>query len=49
MIVKVLLAARRWEGLWVSMQDMRTGLPPDNGLEVMYGSATLGERMLGHD
>src|SRR5271156_1538213 len=46
---EVLLAARRWEGSWVSMQDMRKGPPPDNGLEVMYGSATLGERMLGHD
>lgn len=46
---EVLLAARRWEGAWVSMQDMRKGPPPDNGLEVMYHSATLGERMLGHD
>jgi FtsP/CotA-like multicopper oxidase with cupredoxin domain len=46
---EVLLAARRWEGEWVSMQDMRKGPPPDNGLEVMYHSATLGERMLGHD
>jgi FtsP/CotA-like multicopper oxidase with cupredoxin domain len=46
---EVLLAARRWEGEWVSMQDMRKGPPPDNGLEVMYHAATLGERMLGHD
>ncbi len=46
---EVLLAARRWEGEWVSMQDLRKGPPPDNGLEVMYHSATLGERMLGHD
>jgi FtsP/CotA-like multicopper oxidase with cupredoxin domain len=46
---EVLLAARRWEGHWVSMQDLRKGPPPDNGLEVMYHSATLGERMLGHD
>jgi FtsP/CotA-like multicopper oxidase with cupredoxin domain len=46
---EVLLAARRWEGAWVSMQDLRKGPPPDNGLEVMYHSATLGERMLGHD
>jgi len=45
---EVLLAARRWEGEWVSMQDLRKGPPPDNGLEVMYHSATLGERMLGH-
>ena len=46
---EVLLAARRWEGEWVSIQDMRKGPPPDNGLEVMYHSATLGQRMLGHD
>ena len=46
---EVLLAARRWEGEWVSMQDLRKGPPPDNGLEVMYHSATLGQRMLGHD
>jgi len=30
------------------MQDMRKGPPPDNGLEVMYRAATLGERMLGN-
>ena len=46
---EVLLAARRWEGEWVSMQDIRKGPPPDNGLEVMYHAATLGQRMLGHD
>lgn len=46
---EILLAARRWEGKWVSMQDIRKGPPPNNGLEVMYASATLGERMLGHD
>lgn len=45
---EVLLAAHHWEGHWVSMQDMRKGPPPDNGLEVMYRAATLGERMLGH-
>jgi FtsP/CotA-like multicopper oxidase with cupredoxin domain len=30
------------------MQDMRKGPPADNGLEIMYGAATLGDRMLGH-
>jgi FtsP/CotA-like multicopper oxidase with cupredoxin domain len=45
---EIMLAARRWEGAWVSMQDMRKGPPPDNGLEIMYGAATLGDRMLGH-
>jgi FtsP/CotA-like multicopper oxidase with cupredoxin domain len=45
---EVMLAAHHWEGSWVSMQDMRKGPPPDNGLEVMYHAATLGDRMLGH-
>jgi FtsP/CotA-like multicopper oxidase with cupredoxin domain len=45
---EVLLAAHHWEGSWVSMQDIRKGPPPDNGLEVMYHAATLGDRMLGH-
>jgi FtsP/CotA-like multicopper oxidase with cupredoxin domain len=30
------------------MQDIKKGPPPDNGLEVMYHAATLGDRMLGH-
>ena len=34
--------------LWVSMQDIQKGPPPDNGLEVMYHAATLGDRKLGH-
>ncbi len=45
---EVMLAAHHWEGTWVSMQDIKKGPPPDNGLEAMYKSATLGERMLGH-
>jgi FtsP/CotA-like multicopper oxidase with cupredoxin domain len=45
---EVLLAAHHWEGSWVSMQDIRTGPPPDNGLEVMYASASFNDRLLGH-
>jgi FtsP/CotA-like multicopper oxidase with cupredoxin domain len=45
---EVLLAAHHWEGAWVSLQDIKKGPPPDNGLEVMYHAATLGDRMLGH-
>ena len=45
---EVLLASHAWEGEWVSMQDIKKGPPPDNGLEVMYHAATLGDRMLGH-
>ena len=45
---EVLLAAHHWEGTWVSMQDIRRGPPPDNGLEVMYASASFNDRMLGH-
>jgi FtsP/CotA-like multicopper oxidase with cupredoxin domain len=44
---EVLLAAHHWEPRWVSMQDIRRGPPPDNGLEVMYGSAAFNDRMLG--
>lgn len=45
---EVLLAAHHWEGSWVSMQDIRRGPPPDNGLEVLYASASFNDRMLGH-
>lgn len=45
---EVLLASHAWEGEWVSMQDIKKGPPPDNGLEVMYHAATLGDQMLGH-
>ena len=45
---EVLLAAHHWEGKWVSMQDIRRGPPPDNGLEVMYASASFNDKMLGH-
>jgi FtsP/CotA-like multicopper oxidase with cupredoxin domain len=45
---EVLLAAHHWDGHWVSMQDIKKGPPPDNGLEVMYHAATLGDRILGH-
>jgi len=45
---EVLLAAHHWDGHWVSMQDIKKGPPPDNGLEIMYHAATLGDRMLGH-
>jgi len=45
---EVLLAAHHWDGSWVSMQDIKKGPPPDNGLEAMYAAATLGDRMLGH-
>ena len=43
-----LLAIHHWEGTWVSMQDIRKGPPPDNGLEVKYASASINDRMLGH-
>jgi FtsP/CotA-like multicopper oxidase with cupredoxin domain len=45
---EILLAAHHWEPRWVSMQDIRKGPPPDNGLEVLYGSASLNDKMLGH-
>jgi FtsP/CotA-like multicopper oxidase with cupredoxin domain len=45
---EVLLAAHHWEPRWVSMQDIRKGPPPDNGLEVLYASASFNDKMLGH-
>ena len=45
---EVLLAAHHWEGSWVSMQDIRRGPPPDNGLEVLYAAASFNDKMLGH-
>jgi FtsP/CotA-like multicopper oxidase with cupredoxin domain len=45
---EILLAAHHWEPRWVSMQDIRKGPPPDNGLEVLYGSASINDKMLGH-
>jgi FtsP/CotA-like multicopper oxidase with cupredoxin domain len=45
---EVLLAAHHWEPRWVSMQNIRKGPPADNGLEVLYASASFNDRMLGH-
>ena len=45
---EVLLAAHHWQGRWVSMQDIRRGPPPDNGLEVLYAAASFNDKMLGH-
>lgn len=45
---EIFLAAHHWEPKWVSMQDIRKGPPPDNGLEVLYASASLNDKMLGH-
>lgn len=44
---EILLAAHHWEGSWVSMQDIRKGPPPDNGLEVMYAAASFNSHALG--
>jgi FtsP/CotA-like multicopper oxidase with cupredoxin domain len=30
------------------MQDIRSGPPPDNGLEVLYAAASFNDKMLGH-
>ena len=44
---EVFLAVRQWEPDWVLLQDLRKGPPPDNGFEVMYGSASFNGRALG--
>jgi FtsP/CotA-like multicopper oxidase with cupredoxin domain len=45
---EVLIAMHHWEPHYVSLQDIRQGPPPDNGLEVMYKSASFNDRALGH-
>ena len=30
------------------MQDIRKGPPPDNGMEVMYGAASINDKALGY-
>jgi FtsP/CotA-like multicopper oxidase with cupredoxin domain len=45
---EIMLAAHHWEPRWVSIQDLRKGPPPDNGLEVVYASASFNDKMLGH-
>ena len=42
------IAAHQWNPEFVSMQDLRKGPPPDNGLEVMYRAASFNDKMLGH-
>jgi FtsP/CotA-like multicopper oxidase with cupredoxin domain len=44
---EVFLAVRQWEPMWVILQDLHKGPPPDNGFEVMYGSASFNGRALG--
>jgi FtsP/CotA-like multicopper oxidase with cupredoxin domain len=45
---EVFLAAHQWNPEFVSMQDIRKGPPPDNGLEVMYHAASINGKALGH-
>jgi FtsP/CotA-like multicopper oxidase with cupredoxin domain len=42
------IAARQWNPEFVSMQDIRKGPPPDNGMEVMYRAASFNDKALGH-
>ena len=45
---EIFIALHQWEPQWVSLQDIRKGPPPDNGLEVIYGAASFNDRALGH-
>jgi FtsP/CotA-like multicopper oxidase with cupredoxin domain len=45
---EIFLAAHQWEPEFVSMQDIRKGPPPNNGLEVMYRAASINDKALGH-
>ena len=45
---EVFIALHHWQPEWVALQDIRKGPPPDNGLEVVYKSASFNDRALGH-
>ncbi|HTN72266.1 MAG TPA: multicopper oxidase domain-containing protein [Methylomirabilota bacterium] len=45
---EVFLAAHHWNPMFVSMQDIRKGPPPDNGMEVMYHAASFNDKSLGY-
>ena len=45
---EIFIAMHHWEPYFVSMQDFRKGPPPNNGLEVMYRSASFNDKALGH-
>ncbi len=45
---EVFIAMHHWEPYFVSLQDLRKGPPPDNGLEVAYKSASFNGKALGH-
>ena len=45
---EVFLAAHHWEPMFVSMQDIKKGPPPNNGMEVMYHAASFNDKALGY-
>jgi FtsP/CotA-like multicopper oxidase with cupredoxin domain len=45
---EVFIAMHHWEPYYVSLQDIRKGPPPDNGLEVAYKAASFNDKALGH-
>jgi len=45
---EIFIAMHHWEPYFVSLQDLRKGPPPDNGLEVAYKSASFNGKALGH-
>ena len=45
---EVFIAIHQWDPHFVSMQDLKKGPPPDNGLEVMYHAASFNDKALGY-
>jgi FtsP/CotA-like multicopper oxidase with cupredoxin domain len=41
------IVLHQWQPGWVSLQDLRRGPPPDNGLEVAYAAASINGHTLG--
>lgn len=45
---EIFLALRHWEPSWVSLQDFNSRIPANNGLEIVYKSASINNKSLGH-
>ena len=45
---EIFLALHHWEPAWVSLQDFNNRVPPNNGLEIVYKSASVNDKSLGH-
>jgi FtsP/CotA-like multicopper oxidase with cupredoxin domain len=45
---EIFLVLHHWDPAWVNLQDLFKGPPPNNGLEIIYKSASINGKALGH-